>query len=409
MSRVALIGLGLLALTACPDRQPLQVPELEYGLDQHWPARSTYPGVGQGRVLVTNSLEDSVSLFDVTQLGQAAFPELARAPVGLLPPEIEGVHHAAIDPGGQYYYVGISNFAPGTGTGPHGAHGNGTADGHVLKVRASDNIVVGEVRVDRNPGDLVLSPDGKRAYASHFDLLRINEVEQRGGTIREMDSRLAILDTATMTRIAMIPACAAAHGVVVNADETRAYLACASDEVAVVDLVSPNHPVTRIPVIPGGGDPTSATHLPYALELSKDGRSLYVNCLDGHDLHVLDTESLTIDPSRHVQLTASPYFGSFSKDGSTLFLPHQSPDGVAYIDVASSTVTRDVSLPANACEKPHALILSADGSLGLIACEGNHRDPGTLLVLDLADQTVVSSTKIGVYPDFVGLIPGTAP
>lgn len=31
--------------------------------------------------------------------------------------------------------MGLSNFVPGAGSGPHGNHGTGSADGHVIKMR----------------------------------------------------------------------------------------------------------------------------------------------------------------------------------------------------------------------------------------------------------------------------------
>jgi len=38
-------------------------------------------------------------------MGTPAFREVARVPVGLIPVELEGPHHAAIEPAGEFYYV----------------------------------------------------------------------------------------------------------------------------------------------------------------------------------------------------------------------------------------------------------------------------------------------------------------
>src|SRR5436190_21936482 len=147
----------------------LPVPDLLYGQGAHWPKASTYSGVGAGRLLVTNSIDDTISLFDLARLGQPDLAELARVPIGLSPVELEGPHHAVIDPSGQYYYVKISNVVPGAGGGPHGPRGTGLANGYILKYRASDNELVASQEVDRSPGDVAVSDDGKTLYVSHYD------------------------------------------------------------------------------------------------------------------------------------------------------------------------------------------------------------------------------------------------
>src|SRR5688500_14794765 len=158
--RKALLAAAALAL-ACED--DAGVPELVFALPEgeHWRDTRVHPGVGGGRVLVTNNLSDSVSVLDLGMVGQPGLAEIARVPVGRTPVEREGPHHVTADPSGEHYYVGISNYVPGTGSGPHGVHGAGTADGHVMKIRAADNLTVASARVDRNPGDVRLTADGR--------------------------------------------------------------------------------------------------------------------------------------------------------------------------------------------------------------------------------------------------------
>ncbi|MGZ3458737.1 MAG: YncE family protein, partial [Archangium sp.] len=244
--------LAPLALGACGDSG--KVPELSYSIAQPWPSRGELPAIGSGRIVVTNSMDDTVSLMDdLDTLGSPDWGELARVPVGLNPVELEGPHHAAMSPRADFYYVGLSNYVPGSGSGPHGAHGTGTADGYCLKLDAKDNHLVGSARVDRNPGDLIISADGHTLYQTHFDLLKITEVAKAGGSESDMDARLAILDADSMERKAMVTVCPAPHAVRLSPDEKRAYVACISDEVAVVQLDDPNHPVTHIQVTSDAG------------------------------------------------------------------------------------------------------------------------------------------------------------
>jgi DNA-binding beta-propeller fold protein YncE len=403
VKRRLLALLAPLALGACTGTEDT-VPELDYSVDSPWPAGKALPPLGGGRIVVTNSLDDTVSLMDLDTLGSPDWGELARVPVGRNPVELEGPHHAAFSPRGDYYYVGLSYFVPGGGSGPHGSHGTGTADGYCLKLDARDNRLVGSVRVDRNPGDLVLSADGRTLYQTHFDLVKITEVAKRGGTLEEMNARLAILDAETMTRKAMVSVCPAPHAVRLSPDEKRAYVACISDEVAMVRLDTEGYPVTRIKVADNAGSPLAPRHEPYALTLSPTDGALWVASLKSRAVHYLDPESLTMRPERSVYFSGAPMFGAITADGRTLYQPYQTVDAVAVIDTATSKVTREIALAPAGCINVHQVELTPDGKHGLAVCEGDHLGPGTVHVLDLEANTVVKTVQVGLFPDSVGIL-----
>jgi DNA-binding beta-propeller fold protein YncE len=398
-----------LALGACTGTE---VPELDYALDTPWASGRELPPPGGGRIVVTNSLDDTLSLLDLDTLGSPDWGELARVPVGLNPVELEGPHHSAFSPRGDFYYVGLSYFVPGGGSGPHGAHGSGTSDGYCLKLDARDNRLVGSVRVDRNPGDLITSADGRTLFQTHFDLLKITEVALRHGTEQEMYARLAILDAETMTRKAMVPVCPAPHAVRLSPDETRAYVACISDEVAVVRLDTEGYPVTRIKVAQNAGTALTRRHEPYALTVSPTDGSVWVSAMKSGMVHYLDPESLQMVPERSIRdqsgtpivFPGAPMFGTFSADGRTLYQPYQGADALAVVDAATSTVTREIPLAPAGCLNVHQVELTPDGEHGLVVCEGDHQGPGTLHVVDLAAGTVVKTVTLGRYPDSVGIL-----
>ncbi|WP_257451305.1 YncE family protein [Archangium lipolyticum] len=400
--------LAPLALGACSNDK---VPELDYSIDSPWPSARELPPLGSGRIVVTNSMDDTVSLLDLDSLGSPGWGELARVPVGLNPVELEGPHHAAFSPRGDFYYVGLSYSVPGAGSGPHGAHGTGTADGYCLKLDAKDNHLVGSVRVDRNPGDLIASADGRTLFQTHFDLLRITDVARRGGPESDMDARLAILDADTMTRRAMVTVCPAPHAVRLSPDEKRAYVTCISDEVAVVQLDAEGYPVTRLKVATNAGTAVAPRHEPYALTVSPIDGSVWVSSLTSGVVQVLDPESLTMRPERavHVAHSGSPMFGAFSTDGRTLYMPYSKQDVVAVIDTAVTppVVTREIPLAPSGCVNAHQVTLTPDGQHGLVVCEGGHQGPGTLHVLDLAAGTVTKTVTLGIYPDSVGILRGS--
>jgi DNA-binding beta-propeller fold protein YncE len=400
----ALLGAG--SSVGC-DGGLLPIPELVYGLDSHWPRSSTYEGVGAGRIVVTNSIDDTISLFDLARVGQPDFRELVRLPVGLSPVELEGPHHAAIDPSGVYYYVNISNYVPGAGGGPHGPWGIGRTNGYVLKYRSSDNALIAHREVDRSPGDLVISRDGKELYISHYDILRILEVVMYGGADSEMDTRLMILDTQTLAVKHAITLCPAAHGVKLSPDGSRAYVSCISDEIAVVDLAAPTAPAHRVRMAEDAGPAIAPKYEPYALTLAPSG-DVWVSCRERNELRVVDAQTLAVDPGRIVVLTGAPMFGAFSPDGARLYMPTQINDVIAVIDPATGALLREIPVRSETCLNVHQFRFTPDGRWGLVVCEGDHGSvPGALVVLDMANgEAFVQAVPVGRFPDFVDIMPG---
>jgi DNA-binding beta-propeller fold protein YncE len=404
LARIGVV-LGTCMTCGCED-ELLPVPDLVYGLDTYWPTASTYDGVGAGRVLVVNSIDDTVSLLDLSKIGQPGLAELVRIPVGLSPLELEGPQHAAIDPSGEFYYINLSNYVPGTGGGPHGSRGTGFANGYLLKYRSSDNELVGSLEVDRSPGDLVLSDDGKTLYLSHYDFQKIIDVASIDGPQSDMDTRFFIIDTETMTVKKALTLCPGAHGVKLSPDSSRAYVSCISDEIAVVDLTTRDYAVRRIPMADDAADAIAPKYEPYALTLAPSG-DIWVSCRSRNELRVVDAQTLAVDTQRIVGVTGAPMFGAFGADGTTLFMPTQIDDVIAVIDSTTGALQREIPVRSPTCLNVHQLRFTPDGRWGLLVCEGDHGTAGSLLVLDMANGgTVVQAVAVGRFPDSVTVIPG---
>jgi DNA-binding beta-propeller fold protein YncE len=383
------------ALGACTE-------EVRFAVDDPWSESSAWPGVGAGKVLVTNSGDDTLSLLDPQTLAP-----LFRAPTGRIPAEREGPHHATATPDGRAFFVGISNFVPGSGSGPHGSHGNGTVDGYLLGYDAATGRLLDEVRVDRSPGDVRITPNGRLVVQTHFDLQSILDAVMRGDDPRAVWSRLAVIDPATMTRVAMIPVCPAAHGVAPSADGLVAYVSCwGSDELAVVSLADPiteDSAVERFPVGPGGGDPTSPTYGPYAATVAPDG-TVWVSNLEGRSVAVFDAASRAV--TDRIPLPGSPFFGAFSPDGAAFYLPVQNPDALVIIDTTTQAVAQH-AFEAGTCRAPHGSLLLPNGELAVV-CEGDRVAPGTVVRLDVDafPPRQLAHHEVGVYPDDLVLLAG---
>src|SRR6185312_11001395 len=137
---------------------------VSFPANSNWPAPTVPAYVHQERFAITDNLSDELSYVDPVH-----DMLLGDTPVGDVPVELEGPHHLAASPDGKYIYYNLSNYVPGTGSGPHGSHGTGTVPGSLVKLDAATNEKIAEVLVDRSPGDVILTRDGKTAFVSHYD------------------------------------------------------------------------------------------------------------------------------------------------------------------------------------------------------------------------------------------------
>jgi DNA-binding beta-propeller fold protein YncE len=358
------------------------------------------------RILVTNNFDDTVSVLDLDRAEDGELVVLATVPVGLVPVEREGPHHVAAAPDGAHYFVAISNFVPAAGSGPHGVHGGGTADGHALKVRAADDVTVAATRVDRSPGDIRTTPDGSLLLVTHFDILKITEAFA-GGDVEDVDASLSILDPETMTELASFVVCPGMHGVSFSPDGATAYISCVSDEMAIVDLRE-RALVRRVTVLDDPGSVQAPVCYPYATAASPDGASVWVSCSESGELLRYDVASGEMDPLGVVQLNGPAVFGAFLDDGARFVVPFQgsTSEGLAIVDPAIADVVQVKMLFPPECQNPHA-VRPIDGEQKLlVVCEGDHAAPGTVIVVDLAseDLDVLDAVDVGRYPDDLALL-----
>ena len=396
------------------------LPKLRFSLadDAYWPDRRDYPGVGGGRVLVSNNLDDTLSILDLSKVDSDALTVLATTPVGRNPIDPEGPAHTVADPDGAYYYVAVSTFLLRSPQAV-GGHGRSEADGYVLKMRASDNVQIDSVRVDRAPYDLKITPDGKKLLVSHADGLRVLESLERGLDPAAQDSFLAIIDLATMKREALVRLCPVSRGIAVSSDSATAYVTCIDDRVAVVDLRSADYTTIRIPVVDQPGPPATPVCGPYALSIDPSDRGVWISCFQSGQVLYLDAESGAIDPARSVQLSGPASFGAFSPDAATLAVPYRrsseslvsqrdgampTTDGLAVIDSASAVVRRQIALPPSLCANPHAVQYTPDGARMLLVCEGNRTGQGTLLVIDAANGELERVVALGHFANSLTLL-----
>ncbi len=389
-----------LALLAACTPEPVTNVEVEPYAGDPYPdqvADIAYP-VGPF-ALVTDSYSDTVSVVDLV-----AGTRVDARPVGRNPVDLDGPHHLALDAVRGFAYVALSYPKIG-GTGPHASHGASQIYGYVQKLALADLSVLGQVRVDLNPGDIAISEDGARVVTSHFDLQRAienaDDYEKAKATIAVIDpSGLELEGSPPAT---LITVCVAPHGMqLTKPSASTIYLACyGEDRIAIVDADKPATPPELIDVGAGVSGFGSPVYGPYALRLNADESRLVVSNTASKDVRFFDTATKTFDSAATIITLGAPYFVDYSADESKLYIPTQQPDALLVVDLtgAEETVTRTFS--DEECKLPHA-VEELDGNL-FIVCEGDHEAPGNVLALD-AELEVLSNTPVGVYPDSLTVV-----
>lgn len=404
-----LFGAGLLAglaagLCACSPAGPPTYEYDPYTGDAFPDRRSPLVIPEGGAGFVTNSYSDTV-----TVLALATGETLLTVPVGRDPVSLDGPHHIAVSPSGDEIYVALSYPVLGF-TGPHASHGSSQRSGYAQKLEGEELRVTGQVRVDTNPGDIVLSEDGKRLVTSHFDLQRafqnLGDIEAARATIAVIEpTKMAEHGSATPTRI---PTCVAPHGVVLSRpDGAVAHVACyGEDAIAVVDLET-STVVDRVPVGDGAegfGDPVYG---PYSLVASPAGDVLAVGDTESKDVRFFDVAAGAMRENEVLSTFGAPYFVAFYPEGDRILVPTQGPDAVVVFDMATLAELSRRDFTGQECILPHIAARMEDGTFALV-CEGDHESPGKVIWLDPETLETVRSAEVGVYPDAIAVVPGGA-
>jgi YVTN family beta-propeller protein len=370
--------------------------KVNYGPGPDWPGPTDLPTIGNGKVLITNSGSDTLSWIDLDTL-----ENVYTMPVGLLPPEREGPHHGAAAADGSVFYIGLSNYVPGSGSGPHGSHGTGAVDGYLLEYDAKTLELMAATRVSRSPGDVRLTPDGTKVLQSHYDLVRITQWAMKGGPIEDSYAPIAIVDSTTM-KATLVPLCPANHGIAIAPDSSKAFVSCSqSDEVGIVDLTTTPYQVSRVPLGSMPTDPAGTPlYDPYSVAVHPTDGTVWVSNLKTGDVRVLDATTMTWVTT--IDMQGVPFFGTFNAAGTLYFAAVQASNSFVVVDAFTRQVQLSLPLESEACYQPHGVLLTPDEQRALVVCEGDHIANGTVAVVNLQNPmtpTVEKVLEVGVFPD----------
>jgi YVTN family beta-propeller protein/YD repeat-containing protein len=267
------------------------------------------------------------------------------------------------------------------------------------------------------PQDMKISADGRRAYV-----------------VNQSRDNVSVIDTATHSIIATMPAGVRAGRAIVTPDGSRLYvLNLGAVSLSVFDAVT-NQPLTTIPLL--------AANVA-AMAMTPDGRNLLVTHPSNDAVSLVDTATNTV--AALIPVGRQPIFISASPDNQRVHVHNSLADTISVVDVPSRSVTATIAsgsstgFPTFGVFNPagsryysdtngnrviavntatnavttitgfgstRAGALSADGSR-LYVGDANAApffDAG-IVVLNTTTNTIVASAQVGPTPSSVALTP----
>ncbi len=308
-------------------------------------------------LLVTNSEEHTLSLFDA-----ATLMELARVPTGRHP------HEVVASADGRFAFV--SNY------------GTGEEPGHTLSV--IDLVARKEARrVDLSP---LLRPHG--IYRSGTEIYFT-----AGGSraVGRYDPKADRVDWVMGTGQDV------SHLLVVSRDGCKVFTSSMGSDVVTalefVDLPPPRLPVEqgspRIVHIPTGSGPE-------ALDLSPDGTELWVANHGDGTVTIIDVASLRVKETVP-KMTGFPIRLRFTPDGRRVLITDLMAGELIVLDATSRAVERKITVGG----RPLGLEVAPDGGHAYVVDAAG----GKLIAVDLRTFTVSGTVETGRTPDGVAWAP----
>lgn len=396
VARTTCVLACVLGSAGCTSPEPTVIYEYDAFEGEAFPNHRTPLVIPEtGALFVTNSYSDSITVLDAVTSNV-----VGTYPVGRDPVSLDGPHHVVVSKASKEVFIGLSYPTEDTGQGPHASHGSSVKSGFAQKLALSDLRILGQVRVDNNPGEIVVSEDGSRVFTSHFDLLRAlknpADIDAARATIAVIDTQsMALVDSPAPKRITT---CVAPHGMMLaGATGNTAYVACyGEDSLAIVDI--DQGMVERFPVAPNVNGFGNPAYGPYALVPSPDQDVIAIGNTVSKEMRFFQISTKQMLLGQTIKLFSAPYFPAWSSDGKQIVIPLQSPDAVAIMDVATQQEVQYRAFTNDECKLPHVITRLPTGVYA-VTCEGDHIGAGKVLWLDPLTLETIHTQDVGVYPD----------
>src|SRR5215203_4853164 len=291
------------------------------------------------------------------------------------------------------------------------------ADASLAIIDPKDMKILGKVPTGDSPHEVVLSADGRTAFVANYGaqtpgsslsvidveakkelrrvdlspLLRPHGLVESSGKIyftSETNRLIGRYDPAT-NRVDWLMGTGqnATHMLVVTPDQKRFYTAnIGSDSVTAIEF-------QNIPPAPSKITQIAVGKQPEAIDLSPDGREVWVGLNTEGAIDVIDTTAGKV--SERVKLGERPYRVKFSPDGRQVYATVPNTKEIIVSDSATKKEIRRITLES----VPLGIVFSKDGKTAFVSAVQND----FVLKIDLEKNETIGKVVTGQAPDGVAL------
>jgi YVTN family beta-propeller protein len=265
--------------------------------------------------------------------------------------------------------VAVTPIPPSTGSRAYVTNQGGV--GTLKVVDLTTNSLLTSIPLGGIPNEVVLSPEGSRAYVTTYNL-----------------DRVWVIDTATNSVIAGIPTGPSPFGLKVKPDGSKIYVTNnGGNTVSVISTV--NNAVTATVTV--GANPVGVAFTP-------DGTWAYVTNITSDTVSVIDTSTDTVTASIFLGSfapygTILPWGISITPDGNRAVVTNVANRSLTIIDTSTNTIETKISVGTDGFN-PRYVGFSPTGDLAYVSVEGG----GTVRVVDLTTLTEITSIYEGTSP-----------
>jgi YVTN family beta-propeller protein len=272
----------------------------------------------------------------------------------------------------------------------------------VTVISGADYSVLDTIPVGKRPRGIHGSPDGKLVYValSGTPIAAPPQLDAHGNPIfkrgddddNDVESDktadgIGVVDLAARKVVGKIFAGSDPEEFALSKDGTQIYVSNEDTKSAsVVDIAKGK--VEHI--IPVGQEPEGVAVTP-------DGKQFYVTCESGGDVYAIETTGYTV--VGHFKVAPRPRTVAFLPSAAIAFVPSESAGLINLIDSNQFTPIKTITLPAGA--RPMSLKLGNDDRYLYVS---NGRS-GTVSVIDVRSDEVVTDIKVGTRPWGIALSP----
>ncbi|MFJ5302410.1 beta-N-acetylglucosaminidase domain-containing protein [Streptomyces sp. NPDC088350] len=266
------------------------------------------------------------------------------------------------------------------------------------------------ITVGDNPGEVVVSADGRTAYAANQGSDTVSVIDVAKGTVTATvavgkvpaglaltpdggtlwvanytDGTVQPVDTSSLTAGTPVPVGSGPENMAVTPDGGTLYVADIHDDtVTPVDLTDR----TAKAAIPVGPSPFNVVAAP-------DGRTVYVSNSGGSTVTPIDTATNDTEPTFLV--SGQAYGLALSPDGRTLWVSPSNGDTVTPVDTVTGAPGTRVTVGKSAFD----VALDWNGGTAYVTTA----DGNALVPVDTASDTTGTPLTTGAYPLAVALTP----